>query len=229
MIAMPEHALSADAVVGAALELLDEVGLHRFTMRALAQRLDTHPATIYWHVGSKGEVLSAVSARVMDAAWAGLPDPESTPWEEWIAEFARAYRRAMHAHPAMAAWAVTHHEAKVRGDNELERLLLVLSRAGFRDERLSWAYSALMGSLVGWVGVELIADDPELGTDPTQMEESVQNIRGDDFPVIAATVPHLANQAFGFRWQGGITNPLDAAFDFALTTWIRGLRGQLDT
>ena len=227
-VAMPERALSADAVVDAALELLDEVGLHRFTMRALAQRLGTHPATIYWHVGSRGEVLSRVSARVMDAAWADLPDPASAPWDEWIAEFARAYRRAMHSHPAMATWAVTHHEAKVRGSDDFERLLLALSGAGFRNARLSWAYSAFLGSLVGWVGVELIADDPELGTDPTQMEASVRTIRDGDRPVTAATVEHLANQAFGFRWEGGVTNPLDAAFDFALATWVDGLRQQLD-
>jgi hypothetical protein len=36
---MAERALSADQVLDAALALLDEVGLRRFTMRALADRL----------------------------------------------------------------------------------------------------------------------------------------------------------------------------------------------
>lgn len=228
MVGMPAHALSADAVVSAALSLLDESGLEHFTMRALAQRLGTHPATIYWHVGGKGEVLSAVSAVVIDEATADLPDPHTTPWDEWIAEFVRAYRRAIQAHPAMATWAVTHHEARVRTPHELERLLFVLSRAGFRDARLSWAYSTIMGSMVGWVGVELIADDPDLGTDPEQMEASVHSIDADAYPTIAGAVPHLANQAFGFRWEGGITNPLDDAFEFALAAWIDGLRRQLE-
>jgi TetR/AcrR family tetracycline transcriptional repressor len=52
--------LNHSEVMTAALELLDEVGLRRFTMQALADRLKTYPATIYWHVGSRTEVLTAV-------------------------------------------------------------------------------------------------------------------------------------------------------------------------
>ena len=86
---MTKPTLDAGTVLRAALELLDEVGLRGFTMRALAQRLETYPATIYWHVGSRTEVLTAVGDLVLLEAMAELPDASSTPWEEWLAEFAR--------------------------------------------------------------------------------------------------------------------------------------------
>jgi len=82
---MAERALSADQVVRAALALLDEVGLRGFTMRALADRLETYPATIYWHVGNRTEVLSAVGDMVLDEAMGALPDPDALPWDEWLA------------------------------------------------------------------------------------------------------------------------------------------------
>ena len=111
----------------------------------------------------------------------------------------------------------------------LEVIVGVLARAGFRGDQLASAYNAFLGSLIGWVGVELIADDPELGSDPEQMEASVRELRADDHPTIVANLDHLANRAFAFRWRGGIGNPLDAAFDFAVATWLGGLRAQLAT
>ena len=51
-VVMAKRALNTEEVVRTALALLDEVGLRGFTMRALAGRLGTYPATIYWHVGT---------------------------------------------------------------------------------------------------------------------------------------------------------------------------------
>jgi len=154
MLVMAEHVLNPEEVVLAALALLDEVGLRGFTMRALAKQLDTYPATIYWHVGNRTEVLSAINRRVLSDMVLGVPDPASTSWDEWLIETARAYRKAMHAHPALATWAVTHFEARVSVPDFLERVAGVLSRAGFREAQLASAYNAYVGSLVGWIGME---------------------------------------------------------------------------
>jgi TetR/AcrR family transcriptional regulator, tetracycline repressor protein len=222
-----ERALNADEVVRAALALLDEVGLRGFTMRALAQRLGTYPATIYWHVGSRTDVLWAAGDLVLHEAMTGLPDPETTPWDEWLAETARAYRRVMQAHPALAQAAVTHLDAEVTVPDVLERVVGVLARAGFRGAPLAAAYNAYMGSLGGWVGMEMIADDPEMGSNPERMEASVHELSADDYPIIVANLDHLADQAFTFRWHGGATRPMNDAFEFALATWIEGLRAML--
>src|SRR5260370_41712619 len=51
-------------VVDAALALIDEAGLEALTMRALSERLGTFPATVYWHVGNRDELLLHVTDRV---------------------------------------------------------------------------------------------------------------------------------------------------------------------
>jgi AcrR family transcriptional regulator len=224
---MADAALHARDVVEAALALLDEVGIQRFTMRALADRLGAQPATIYWHVGNRGEVLSEVTALVLGEVFRELSDPSTTPWDEWLADAARAYRRGMQLHPAMAAWAVTHVEPNVTAPGALEQIAAVLAGAGFRGEALAGAYNAYVGTLVGWVGIELIPDDPDLGSDPVLMEMAVRGLRPEAAPTVVANLDDFANRTIGFRWQGGDANPLDDAFEFVVTTVLDGLRVRL--
>jgi len=221
---MAKEPLTSDDVVRAALELLDEVGLRGFTMRALAQRLDTYPATIYWHVGSRHAVLSAVNALVLGSAFTRLPDPSSVHWDDWLRAFAYAYRGAMQEHPALAAFAVGHLEAGVAVPGSLEDLVFVLTVAGFGGPALAGAYNAYLGSLIGWVGLELIPDDPEIGFDPDSMETSVRELPAKSYPTIVTHRGHLAGRAFAFRSHGGVKQPMDDAFAFGLEVWIGGLR-----
>jgi TetR/AcrR family tetracycline transcriptional repressor len=227
MQAMADDTFNADEVIRAALALLDDVGLRRFTMRALADRLGTYPATIYWHVGGRTDVLSAVAGLVLTEMVAETPDPVSMPWDEWLTASARAYRRVMKLHPDLAAWAVTHLEASVPVPEFLERIVSALSRAGFRDAHLAAAYNTFVGSLCGWVGMEMIRDDSDLGSSPERMQASLRELTADDYPTIVANLEHLADRAFTFRWRSGILNPLDDAFEFAVATWVEGLRSML--
>jgi AcrR family transcriptional regulator len=59
-------------IVAAAAALLDELGVERFNMRALALRLGTSTATLYRHVAGKDELL----AWVVDELFAELPTDE---------------------------------------------------------------------------------------------------------------------------------------------------------
>ncbi len=225
---MADRALTPEEVIQAALDLLDEVGLDAFTMRSLAKRLGTYPATIYWHVGSRSQVLSAAGARVLAEMARALPDPAVTPWDVWLVENARAYRRAMLAHPALATWAVTNLEHQVPLPDYLEQLLGVLAAAGFRDAALAAAFNAYLGSLLGWVGLEMIRADADHGADPEALQASIAGLRAEEHPTIVAHREHLADRAFTFRWRTGSENPLDEAFEFALGTWVTGLAAQLD-
>ena len=56
--------LDHDEVVDHALALVVEGGPGALTMRKLAADLDVTPTTIYWHVGSRDEVVAAVIDRV---------------------------------------------------------------------------------------------------------------------------------------------------------------------
>jgi AcrR family transcriptional regulator len=57
--------LSREAIVDAAIRILDIDGLDGFTMRRVAEALGTAPASLYWHVGSKDGLLDLVFDEVI--------------------------------------------------------------------------------------------------------------------------------------------------------------------
>ncbi|REF35763.1 TetR/AcrR family transcriptional regulator [Thermasporomyces composti] len=59
------ESLTRDAVVRAAIEILDESGERGLTFRALADHLRTGPGAIYWHVANREELLDLACDAVL--------------------------------------------------------------------------------------------------------------------------------------------------------------------
>src|SRR4051812_49645631 len=89
--AREKRPLTRDAIVEAALALLERDGLQGLSMRRLAQELGTGAASLYWHVGDKEELLSLMLDRIVGEAEVIEPDPEN--WQEQVKEMLRATRR----------------------------------------------------------------------------------------------------------------------------------------
>ena len=62
--------LSSDEIIATALQIIDEKGDSGLTMRALARTLEINPMSIYHHIGTRDELLSAMVAKV----YAGISD-----------------------------------------------------------------------------------------------------------------------------------------------------------
>jgi AcrR family transcriptional regulator len=208
------------------LRLLDEVGLRGFSMRLLADRLDTYPTTLYWHVGDRGRLLAAILSRVLRDV--ELPGGDALGWQERLRTIAKGYRSALHRHPNVGSLVASELTVSVPSFGLSEAILAALERAGFAGTALLHAYNAYVGSLVGWVSVELSADPAR--HDPGWRDEFAAALRGlgpDEHPTLAANLDDLADAAFGLRWHGGAERPLDESFDFALGTWVAGLEARL--
>ncbi|MFZ4896447.1 TetR/AcrR family transcriptional regulator C-terminal domain-containing protein [Plantibacter sp. Mn2098] len=89
--------LDRQQIVAAALELLDEVGLDRLTTRALAQRLGVQQPALYWHFKNRDELLASMAEKMLTEELPAQPEVGSDP-SVWLAERARAFRRALLAH-----------------------------------------------------------------------------------------------------------------------------------
>jgi TetR/AcrR family transcriptional regulator, tetracycline repressor protein len=91
--------LTKAAIVQAALDLLDEVGMDGLTVRALAARLGVQAPALYWHVRNKQALLDEMATRIwrdVGDAVAALPD--DLPWREVMATYAEAVREALLSH-----------------------------------------------------------------------------------------------------------------------------------
>jgi TetR/AcrR family tetracycline transcriptional repressor len=92
-------ALDRQQVVDEALRLLDTEGLDALSLRALAGRLGVQAPTLYWHIGSKSELLDAVADAIMDEAIEAIPKAgPNDDWAEWLLAALTELRGAMLRH-----------------------------------------------------------------------------------------------------------------------------------
>ncbi|WP_416965209.1 TetR/AcrR family transcriptional regulator C-terminal domain-containing protein [Streptomyces sp. Agncl-13] len=128
--------ISRAAVVDAALDVLDEQGLDKVTMRAVADRLGVQHNTVRWHAENKQRLLVLMS----DAILAGL-DVVALPeqWEERVRALARWTRRALLAHRdgarLLSGIATTETNTYRLADTMIQTLL----DAGFPPRTAAWA------------------------------------------------------------------------------------------
>ncbi|MFG2693309.1 TetR/AcrR family transcriptional regulator [Kitasatospora sp. NPDC048407] len=93
--------LDREVIVAAAVRLLDEQGEAKFSMRALAARLDVTPMSLYWYVADKDDLLELALDVV--AGEMELPRPDDgLSWQDGLRALAATWRATMLAHP----WAV---------------------------------------------------------------------------------------------------------------------------
>ena len=69
---MPRDTLTRDQIVTAAIDLLDAEGLEGLNMRALGQRLGSAATAVYWHVGSKDNLIALAG----DQVWSEIALPD---------------------------------------------------------------------------------------------------------------------------------------------------------
>ncbi len=88
--------LTKAAIVQAALELLDDVGMDGLTVRALAARLGVKAPALYWHVPSKQALLDEMATQTWRQIGEHMAALDADlPWREVMAEYAWTVRREL--------------------------------------------------------------------------------------------------------------------------------------
>lgn len=206
-------ALTQAEVVRAALELLDEVGLDGVTLRALGDRLGVAAPTLYWHVRSKRHLLDLMAEAIVRSGAAGLPDTPSPtePWWEWLADRARALRRAILLHPD-GARVVAGNRPPPEAAPHIERTLSVLVEAGFSPPE---ALRCLL-ALTAYVSGDALETQSESEREPQPDDEAVALREA----FVAPERPTLAAAAAGLGSD-------DERFEEGLSLMIAGMRARL--
>jgi hypothetical protein len=106
----------------------------------------------------------------------------------------------------------------------VEGVLSALQKAGLSGTRLVAGYNAVIASLIGFVAQEF-SPIPEQDSGAWQSAVQTRLLAVDPaaYPVLAANLPVLANQAFILRWDNGSRAPLTKSFDLAVDQVIAGI------
>jgi AcrR family transcriptional regulator len=94
---MPRDTLTADQIVRAAIELLDQEGLDGLNMRSLGKRLGSAATAIYWHIKTKDDLVRLAADAIWDEVH--LPDLDATDWRTAASTLATGLNGMLTRHP----------------------------------------------------------------------------------------------------------------------------------
>jgi len=121
--------LNRDAVIQAALAMLDAVGVDGLSMRALADRLGVKAASLYWHLRDKDQLLELVAESVLDRVAVPVSQsgwrPQATAVCDELARYLKQHRGA--------ATVILSSPAVVQRSRLVRDLARVLATAGLAD------------------------------------------------------------------------------------------------
>lgn len=218
-----EVPITREAIVEAAFRLIDERPSDGFSMRALATELGVFPATLYWHVGDRAQLLGLVEQH-----WIGtveLPD-DGLVWRDWMFELARRYRLAAHRHPNVARLVTVERARNTDALTIPDAIVGKLDAAGLGAD-LVHAYNSLVGAVQGFVVLELALIAEPGAQSVRDTEKDLRSLDPEQFPHITEHFDHLANRAMSVRWSDADHAPLDESFEYLVSLLLDGLAARI--
>ncbi len=221
---MPRDTLTSEQILTAAIDLLDTEGLEGLNMRALGSRLGSAATAVYWHVGSKDNLIALAA----DQAWheLALPDPATAGWRAAATAMATGLHAMLTRHPWLVqafGTQVLYGPGKARHD---DHLLAIYEAAGFTsaqaDQAAATIFTFVLGNALGRAATASLTR--KLSRDGGNAEELIRDstARASE---IAAQFPRLRARA------GTAADAYGAApgnsFEFGLQAILDGLQAQL--
>lgn len=208
--------LTREAVIDAALEILDREGLAGISMRRIAERLDTGPASLYQHVADKEELLDELLDRVLGEIELPRPDPDD--WQTPLKQGLRAMRRTLAAHGDIAYVTLGRVPTGPNGLEGAEALLSILRVGGVPAPIAAYAID-MLALFVGAVAYEEAIEAQRVGGAEAadryheQVGAYFATLPPERFPTLVGMVSDLTR-------IGAIE---DERFEFALDVQLRGI------
>lgn len=142
--------LDKSAIVAAAIDLLNDVGIDALSTRQLAQRLGVQQPALYWHFRNKRELLNAMNAEILRRRHTSLaPEPGQT-WQAFVRANALSFR---HALLSVRDGARVHAgtEAEPGDVEKLQRMMDLMTTQGFSPAQTMALMIAVGRYVVGCV------------------------------------------------------------------------------
>jgi AcrR family transcriptional regulator len=198
--------ITAERITDAALEIVAAEGYDALTMRSVAARLDTGPASLYAHVVNKADLDELLIGRLCSRI--ELPSPIASRWREQIADVCAQLRDQYLTYPGIsrAALAIDVTDLDVLRVNE--GMLAILIAGGVDPRAAAWTSDALF-LYVGAYAMDIAVADTKSGADDhrladphrTDLIARFEALPADRFPNIRRYANELTSGAGHERFE----------------------------
>jgi AcrR family transcriptional regulator len=207
--------LTREAIVDAAMRVLDAEGVAGLSMRRVAQELNTGAASLYAHVSNRYELEDLVFDRIAgEVPLPGEPDPQR--WQEQVKQLMRDSRAALNRHPGSARLVLARVPFTPNALVQLEALLALLRCGGVSDRTASFAVDLLFLYTTATAFEETVY--LQQGLTPEAVQERFTQMGGYLRSLPADRFPHLVSMVDVLLSGGG-----EERFEFGLDILVSGL------
>ena len=221
---MPRDTLTRDQIVDAAVGLLDDEGLEGLNMRALGKRLGSAATAVYWHVGSKSNLIGLAGDRVWDEIT--LPDLSTSGWRSAATTMATDLQAMLARHTwlvqALGAY-LMFGPRKARHD---DHNLAIYETAGFTPAQADQAAAAVstfvLGNAIGPAAAASLRRELSRGDSGKLMDAGMTEAKE-----VAAQFPRL--RARLETADAGYGAAPDSSLEFGLEAILDGMEARLVT
>ncbi len=155
--------IQPDAVIKAALEILDAEGLENVTLRRIAAKLNVQAPALYWHFKDKQDIKDDMAQAILtNAKLDNFTAPaDINNWPTWLADLMHCLRNALIAHRdgGRVVAGATYGRAYT-----LEKIMVgvtrVLEKAGFGKLNAGLAAGTTIDYVWGFVIEEQAGSEP---------------------------------------------------------------------
>jgi len=152
--------LTRDAIVGVAMQVVDEDGLSGLSVRKLGANLGVQGMALYYHFTSKTAIIDALVAGLMEDVDLAVDEPD---WAERLRRIHESQRRVLLGHPNLLPTVISRPFNTPEAAKVTDVVLEVLLDAGFEDKDALHACQTLRAYVLGYAVTEtvgLLGDTP---------------------------------------------------------------------
>lgn len=189
--------LTREAVLDAAVRLVDQEGLKALSMRRLGAELGVEAMTLYHYVPNKSALLDGMIEQVV--AEAVPPEFGAATWREDLRSYAHALMAALGTHPHAVPLLLSRPAMTPRNLRTLEAAVAMLDEAGFPLSRTLDILYSLTSFVVGHAAAQA-----------GNVDDGLTSLDPDAYPLLVSAARKAGEDA------------AEARFDFALDALLSG-------
>jgi AcrR family transcriptional regulator len=215
----PRAPITRDAILEAALRVMDQEGMDSLSMRRVADELGTGPASLYWHVHNKDELLQLLFERLNDEV--ELPEPDPSCWQDQLRDLGRQVRALGRRHRDYARISLGRVPSGPSLARLAEWIFQLLIPVGIPEQVIAYC-GDLMSLYVGAYAFEESLGPPSPTGEPLSAEQIGAMFRDYLQSLPAEQFPHV-HRAGDLLFAGNA----DDRFEFGLDVLIRGIESYM--
>ncbi len=220
-------ALSRDAIVAAAIRVIDEEGFEAVSMRRVAQEFGTGAASLYAYVANKDELMDLIVDEIMleSAVDDQEPAEDVVDWQEQIKAMVRAGYHTLIAHRDIAKAMLGRIPFGPNGLRNVENMLKLLRAHGMPDYVAAYAGDLIGQYMVGtaiedymWQERYPDATPEQVSAAMSEVGDYLESLPKEAFPNLTALARVMVGENVGEP-----ESPLFDRFELGLDILVRGL------